>query len=302
MVFAIPLLLGMLATTCLTQQKSVTFLRLGRDILKQKLDLGSAGKQDRISVLRKLFTDGGCGVREQPVSGTVPNLLCSSHGTSDSVIVLLASSDYSAKGDEAAVRWGDLVMLPVLAESIGSVLTRHTFVYLAVSGASKGQAGASSYLEHLTPDQRKKIHAVVALDHIGRNSPSYSVPGSPSGFDLRNGAPQWDPSQLPITRSIAAAATRWNFPVPRKDDADGSNDTKPFRSEDIPAITFSSPRWIVTGYIGETPVRDFRDALDLNAYSNTYLFLSTYLLLLDQDLGKDLPTPTPESVAPNPTN
>ena len=291
-------IIGALVASC-PAQKSVTFLRLGRDILKQRVDLHPATQQDRLATLRKLFSDGGCQVHEQPVPKKSPNLLCFTRGTSDSVIVVLAPFDYSSKGDDATVQWGDLVMLPILAESIGSVLTRHSFVFLAESGAGKDQPGPTAYLEALMPKQRKNIHAVVALDHIGRAWTTYSIPGSPFGFDLRNGSPKWDPSQLPLTRSIPAAATRWSFPVPYKDDGYGSNDAKPFVHENIPAITFSSPRSTAV-YVGDRPVtRELHTSLNLDEYNKTYLFLSVYLLLLDQDLGQSLPALLPESLAPS---
>jgi hypothetical protein len=277
-----------IATTCLAQQKSVTFLRLGRDILKHKVDKRPASKHDRIPALHKLFAEAGCEAHEQQLPGAPPNLFCSSHGTSDSVIVILAASDYSSKGDEAVVQWSDLVMLPILAESIGSVLTRHTFVFLAASGSAK-KFGVSAYLNELTSEQRQKIHAVIAFDHLGRAWITYSVPGSPFGFDLRNGSPKWNPDMLPLTRSIPAASARWDFPIPRKDDAYGSKNTRPFVHEDIPAITFSSPRSTVI-YVGDRPVtRDFHTVLNMDEYNRTYLFLSIYLLMLDQDLGQSPP-------------
>ena len=213
----------------------------------------------------------------------------------------MATSDYTSKGDEAGVQWGDLAMLPILAESIGSVLTRHSMVFLAVGG-QKNEAGAKFYLDQLSPEQRKKIHAVVAIDHIGRTPMTYAVPGSDSGLEIRTGryrgiakSAKWDPSELPITRSIPTAARRWNLPEPVKNDESGLRDTKPFRHEGIPAVTFTSPSWVVTGYVGSNPLRDYRTVIDFREYNKTYLFLCAYLLFLDRDLGAALPAPGPQT-------
>src|SRR3954454_2478401 len=101
------------------QQRSISFLRLGVDIQDQKLKLQPEKSEDRGATLRKMFTDAGCSSRisEQPVPKSQPNLICSTRATSDSTIVIAAPVDYSAnKGDEANLRWGDLAMLPILAE------------------------------------------------------------------------------------------------------------------------------------------------------------------------------------------
>jgi VWFA-related protein len=288
------------------QQRSISFLRLGVDIQDQKLKLQPEKSEDRVATLRKMFTDAGCSSRisEQPVPKSQPNLICSTRATSDSTIVIAAPVDYSAnKGDEANLRWGDLAMLPILAESLGSVLTRHSFVFVAMTGKSDGQEGAKAYLEHLTPDQLAKVHAVVALDRIGRNPPVYSVPGTSYGKDLHTGLrggvtaqfEKWSPGEMPITRSIAAAAQRWGFETPAKTDEYGAGLIKPFNKEGIWAITFTSPTWIVTRYIGNQPVRDYRTALDPKIYNQTYLYLCTYLLHLDQDLGKGLLSPSQQA-------
>ncbi|HVZ16145.1 MAG TPA: VWA domain-containing protein [Terriglobales bacterium] len=299
--------------TC-TAQQAVTFLRLGFNIVQGKASLRPATPDERLTTLRSLFKTAGCQptqMLEQPVPGSIPDLSCTSRGTSDWMIVVLAPSDYGSKGDEAGLQWGDLAMLPILAESIGSVLTRHQFVFLAVSG-SKDQNGAKLFLERLSTEQRKKVHAVIALDHIGRTTLQYSVPGTESGIDLRterigglsrrsSGAQVsvnelWNPSYLPITQSIPAAAARWKLPIPEKNDEFGSKETKPFRAEEIPSLTFSSPAWVITGRIGDQALRDYRTKIDFKAYNDTYLFLCAYLLFLDRDLGKTLPAPGPDTV------
>ena len=284
---------------CLAQDRSVSFMRLGSDIVQQKVSTQPMPEQ-RVTRLRKLFVDAGCSDRmlEQPVANSLPNLICSTPGAGNSLIVVAASLDYSATGDEAALRWGDLAMLPILAESLSSVVTRHSLVFVGFSGNGNGLTGAKSYIEHLTPEQRKKIDAIVAFDQLGRAPPAYSVPGTGQGMDIRTGRygrvaamAQFHPSDLAITRPIANAAQRWNFDVPDKTGEYGANITKPFHQAGIAAITFTSPAWTVVRYIGEQPIRDYRTKLDFGAYDQTYLFLSAYLLYLDRELGKTTAVP-----------
>ncbi len=286
------------AVTCGAQQKSVSFLRLGANIVQRKVNLNPTTPDQRRTILRKLFKDAGCtDIVEQPVSGSGPSISCSTSGTSDSSILVAASIDYSAKGDAAVLRWGDLAMLTTLAESLGSVLTRHRLVFIGFAG-SNGEAGAKAYLEALTPEQRKKISAIVALDGIGRSMPVFSIPNSGQGLDIRTGrldrgdiVDWFNPNMMTITRSIPAAAQRWGFEVPRKTGEFGADIVKPFHREPINAITFTSPSWVALRYVGDHAIRDYRSKLDPTSYNNTYLFLCTYLLHLDRDFGASLPPP-----------
>jgi len=281
-------------------------MRLGPDIVGQKLALQPSTLEARTAAIKKLFSDAGCGdrVREQKLSGSAANISCATQGNSDSVIVIAAMLDYKAKGDEVPIRWGDLAMLPILAESLGSVLTRHQFVFVAFSGSHNGEDGAKAYLNQLSPEQRTKIDAVVAFDRLGRFGPVYSVPGTGNGMDIRTGRSgrvsaqfsRFNPDAYAITRSIAESARRWGYPIPQKTDEFGADVTRPFHGEHISAITFTSPAWTIVRYIGSQPIRDYRSTLDPKVYNQTYMFLSAYLLHLDLDMGK-LPKGQTQEVA-----
>lgn len=262
--------------------------------------------------LRKLFAEAGCGtsVFEQPVPNSPPTLGCFTKATSDSEILVVAPVEYSAKSaDEAMLRWGDLTMLPVLAQSLGPVLTRHRFVFVALGGKGDGEEGAAEYLKQLSPEQRKKIDAVVALDHLGRSLPVYDIRGVNAGQQIEVGSrrsstfshTEWRPDQMPLTRSIAPAAMALQLAVPTKVDDVAANLTKPFDREEIHAITFFSPDSVVTGEVpvlaGNYPIREARTKLDAKAYNGTYLFLCAYLLYLDRDLGRSLPAPSDQLAA-----
>ncbi|MGZ4816713.1 MAG: hypothetical protein ACXVZV_14960, partial [Terriglobales bacterium] len=84
------------------QERSVSFMRLGTDIIQKKLAAQPASAETRADTLRRLFKSAGCGDRiiEQPVPQSNPNILCSVPGTGNSLIVVGASLDYIAKGDE----------------------------------------------------------------------------------------------------------------------------------------------------------------------------------------------------------
>ncbi|HET7892624.1 MAG TPA: M28 family peptidase, partial [Candidatus Sulfotelmatobacter sp.] len=288
-------LLILFANICFGQQRHSVFMGLGRDIVQQKLSLQPATEDARLAAMRKLFSDAGCGgqrFREQTVPKAQVNMMCSTQGASDSIIVVAAPLEYKAKGDEATLRWGDLAMLPILAESLGAVLTRHQFVFVAFSGGHLGEDGAKAFIEQLPPEERKKVDAVVAFDRLGRFRPAYSVPGTGTGVDIRTGRyggvaqfSRFNPNDYAITRSIQAAAQRFNFETPDKTNEFGSDLTRPFHSQGVPAITFTSPAWTIVRYIGDQPIRDFRSSLNPQVYHETYLFLSAYLLHLDIDIG-----------------
>jgi VWFA-related protein len=300
------ILLLVLIPSGFAQDKSISFLRLGSDIIGRKLKLQPSTNEDRVAALRKLFSDAGCGSRlaEEAVPKSLPTISCATRSTSDYVIVVTAPIEYSAKGDDAALRWGDATLLPVLAESLGSVLTRHSFVFVGLTGKGDGEEGAKYYLAQLSPEQKKKIHAVIAFDHVGRGAPNYAVRGTESGMEFhtyrRGGIAsqnvRWSPDEMPLTRSIATAAQRWGYAVPGKTDSAGANLTKPFFHDNIPAITFSSPSWVITGHVGNNDIRDYRTKLDPIAYNEAYLFLCAYLLHLDRDMGRDLPAPGSEAL------
>jgi len=278
------------------QDRSVSFMRLGTDIIQKKLATQPATPEQRAPALRALFNAAGCRGRiiEQPVEDAQSNLICSTPGTGNSIIIVSAPLDYSAKpGDEEQLRWGDLSMLPLLAESLSAVVTRHSIVFIAYSGKNNGQAGAKAYVERLSPEQRAKIDGVIALDEIGRTPPAYSVPGTGNGMDIHTGGNgrmstfvAFNPNALAITRPLVRAAQRWNYDVPSKTSDSGAPILKPFYQAQLNAISFTSPAWTVLRYVGDHPIRDYRTKLDLQSYEQTYLFLSAYLLFLDRDMSK----------------
>jgi VWFA-related protein len=283
--------------------KSVTFLYLGPDIIAQKTQLQPASAQDRVVALRQLFATAECGPRvfEQPVADSVPTVACTTRATSDAEIVVLAPTDYTIKsGDEAALRWADLVMLPALAQSMGSLLTRHKFVFVAVGGKNNGEQGAAEYLKQLPETERKKIDVVIGFDHLGRALPIYDSPNIK--YDYRDLDPlgavtvRQPVKQNPLLQSIVLSAHALNLPVPTLAGGTTAGVTKPFAHNKIETITFASPEEVVIRTLsrpdGRYPVTESRKKFDAKAYHQTYMFLCAYLLNLDRGLGQALPAPS----------
>jgi hypothetical protein len=154
----------------------LTYLRIYRPIIEEKLKLGSDSPAERLKNLRALFADAACQpnqISEQAVPGReLPNLMCRLPGTEEGTIVVGANSGYKEKGEKGAVQWSGLAMLPLLAESFGPVLHRFTMVFIAFSGP--GQTGSSWYVSQLSGAERRSILAMVDLDSIGRTSPVYA--------------------------------------------------------------------------------------------------------------------------------
>src|SRR5664279_900003 len=131
----------LLALTCATVADNVTFLRVDKTLVQQRLDQAPPTSAQRVTTLRSMFEKAGCAPRDiqtQPVPDqSLPNVICTLPGTEFGTILVAARLDYDARGDEANVGWGGVAMLPLLAESINSTNHRHTMVFAAFSGEHK---------------------------------------------------------------------------------------------------------------------------------------------------------------------
>src|SRR5271165_7313558 len=164
-----------LVSACLAD--NVTFLRIDKSVVEDRAQHAPQNTDQRVRALQSMFEKAGCAkenVDVQPVPDqALPNVLCKLPGTEYGSILIAARLDYDGRGEEGAVGWGGVVMLPLLAESLNSTSHRHTLVFAAFSGSNA--AGAAWYWKNLPEAQRREFCGVVDLDHLGRTAAGYST-------------------------------------------------------------------------------------------------------------------------------
>ena len=260
-----------LAISCSAQSpKSITYLRLGPQIVEQRLQPPSPS-EDWSDALRKLYAKAGI-PSYQIVEQTVPGLsqkmvLCTVAGRGDSVIVVSASLLRPKNEDAAAVAWASLAMLPVLAESLNAVSTDSTIQFIAFPGDHRHHTGATEYVRNLDEEQRKKIKAAVEISTIGRGRTTFEVKRA----------------ERFLADWLATAALALGLPKlwpSYEGDTVDFVDARAFRSADVPAITVSSQPTRVALSFSAGYMPD--NKLVMTEYYNTYQLLCVFLLDLDR--------------------
>lgn len=280
-----------LFTACFAD--NVTFLRIDKSVVQQRLQQLPQAPDQRVRTLRTMFEKAGCAPKDiqvQPIPGqSLPNVLCTLPGTEIGAILVSARLDYDGRGDEGTVGWGGVVMLPLLAESLTSAIHRHTLIFAAFSG--NNMAGASWYWKSLSDAQRSEFRGIVDLDHLGRTTLGYSA--------AANGTVM--ASLLPV----AAQALRLSpGPQPIPDVPEG--DALFFQHAHVPAITLYSRGYVSNGPDVEQPSAEVNPLLPSDVhrvaasphhsyalktdlapeiYNQTYNLLCVYVLFLDRGLG-----------------
>jgi VWFA-related protein len=270
---------------------NIVYVRVHRDLLEQHLKLAPGSEADRVKLLRELFSKAGCPqVSEQEVpKQDFPNLICILPGDEEGTIVVGTSSDYTTD------QWSTLTMLPLLAESINGVPHRFTLALVAFTGTEHGFRGSSWYATQLTDTQRKNIRAMVDLDNLGKTSPVFALAQQDRTLAM------W----------LEVAAHSLQFPTPAQIDASMSGlplqngmlkvknedlweDAGPFEHQHIPAISVQSARPDMMASLkqaGAISQNTNGNALDIDAFEQTYRLLCVYVLYLDRNLGRPLIEP-----------
>lgn len=264
-------LLLALAGCCSAQgPKSITYLRLGQQIVEQRSQLPTAS-EDWSAALRQQYVKAGIPsyqVVEQAVPGSSQKMvICTIAGGSDSVILVSASLARPKDDDAATVAWASLAMLPLLAESLNAVTTDSTILFIAFPGDKHHHPGSSWYVRQLSEAQRKQIKGAVEVAEVGRGAPTFVT-------DRRDRSlAEW------LDTSAVSLGISGLQPSAPEDSLDFV-DAKAFRSAGVPAITVSSrpvrvPHSFSAGY---APLNN----LKADEYYNTYKLLCVFLLELDR--------------------
>ena len=280
-----------LSSACLAD--NVTFLRLDRSVVEQRLQQAPENSDQRVRTLQTMFEKAGCAkgnVEVQAVPGQpLPNVICTLPGTEFGTILVAARIDYDGRGEEGAVGWGGVVMLPLMAESLTSASHRHTLVFAAFSGSK--MEGAAWYWKNLSDAQRIEFRGMVDLDHLGRTAAGYSA--AASGAVMARLLP-------PASRALQLN------PEPQAIADAPDSDALYFQRVKVPSITIYSPGYVSNSpaappnSVGANPLvpEDVRKVaatssnsfalktgLDPDIYNQTYNLLCVYMLFLDRGLG-----------------
>jgi hypothetical protein len=258
-----------LAPYCLS--KSLTYLRIDRPDIQKYLLLPNRDQTEQLRTLRILFKRANCDadiLSAQSIPGEVlPNLVCVLPGTENQVnantIIIGAGSDH-----EAEQSGRNLVMLPLLAASMNSVLHKSNLVFIAFAGSGGGQTGLSWYIEHLNAQERKHTSGALILKSIGASNPAYTLGTYASKR---------------FEKYLALAAETLKLPHPAE------VSTKDFAvleldHQHLPGVTFDSlPVAPMAQFeeLSEEKLPDLESSLQLQRFNDSYNLFCIYLLYLD---------------------
>ena len=246
----------------------------------------------RLAELSRTFQDLECkkdDLREETKRNR-KNLVCTLPGTSTETILVIAHYEHEGKGMGAVDDWSGAMMLPLLYHALTATQRKHTFVFAALCG----DAGAEDLLHSMTHDQRSSIKAVIALEDLGLGPLRFYIgpntrpdnPDPPSFYNRTNTPSDnqaTPPNEVILTSRLLRAAVLNTSPEP-KSSTPGSwlkiEDTRDFHSQNMTTILIHS--------VGKSTrnipdsVKDTPDAIDSDAYYESYRLLCYYLDELDQ--------------------
>ena len=234
---------------------------------------------DREVTIRKWFAESGCkdsNLSEEPLERKLPpNVICVLPGETREVIVVGAHTDHvDSFGDGVVDNWTGASLLPSLLYSLSGQSRRHTFVFVGFAAEEKGLVGSAYYAEHLTPEQRTRVEAMVNMDSLGL-------------APTKVWATHADKALLDALASVASAS---GLPIAAVNvEGLGTADSESFARYQIPRITLHSvtqETWPILH-----SVRDQLIAVKMKDYYDSYHLIAAYLAYLDNVLRKPAAKP-----------
>jgi hypothetical protein len=259
-------------TACARAQ--VQFRSASREIIEARLKSFSTKNNEREALVRKWFAESGCkdaNLSEQGLERKLPpNVICVLPGETQKIILVGAHTDHvDSFGDGVVDNWTGASLLPSLLYSLSAQLRHHTFVFVGFSAEEKGLVGSAYYADHLTPEQRARIEAVVNLDSLGLGPTEVWASHS-------------DQTLLSALGAIGAAT---KLPVSVMNvDGVGTADSESFAAYHIPRTTLHSVTQ-ETLRVLHSPL-DKLNAIKMKDYYDSYQLIAAYLAYLDDLLGR----------------
>jgi hypothetical protein len=251
----------------------IRFTTVKSDIVEQRLKSYKGNDSEREATIKTLFQSAGCPedkLYEQPVKGLKQgNVICTLPGNTDSVIVVGAHFDHVDAGDGVVDNWSGASMLPSLYQVLKTEPRKHTFIFVAFAGEEKGLVGSHFYVNSLTPDQVKKINAMVNMDTLALGPTEVWVTHSDDK----------------LVRALNGMALALKLPLTGVNvDRVGQSDEESFINRKIATITIHSLTKETIPVLHSS--KDNYSAVHFDDYYNTYRLLSGYLVLLDGLAGQ----------------
>jgi peptidase M28-like protein len=252
----------------------VQFRPATREIIEAHLKAFSTKNSEREALIRKWFAESGCkdaDLSEQSLDRKLPpNVICVLPGETQEVILVGAHTDkVDSAGDGVVDNWTGASLLPSLLYSLDAQPRHHTFVFVGFSAEEKGLVGSAYYANHLTPEQRAGIEAVVNLDSLGLGPTEVW-------------ATHADQSLLSALGAVGAAT---KLPVSAMNvDRVGTADSESFARYNIPRVTLHSVTSETLPILHSS--RDKLNAVKMSDYYDSYRLIAVYLAYLDDVLGR----------------
>lgn len=259
------------AAVCATPVAHLHFGTVNSQLLEQRLKSYKGSDSEREATLKDLFRSAGCRDRElteQAVKGSKqPNVICVLPGSADAVIVVGAHFDHVDAGDGVIDNWSGASMLPSLYQALKAQPRKHTFIFVAFTAEEKGLVGSRFYVSSLTPDQVKKIDAMVNMDTLGL--------GPTEVWASR--------SDQKLVRALNGMARALELPLTGQNvDGVGESDEESFIQRRVPTITIHSLTPATLPVLHSSG--DNYSAIHFNDYYSSYRLLCGYLALLDRNV------------------
>jgi Iap family predicted aminopeptidase len=245
-----------------------------RSVIEGHLKSFSTKNSEREAAIRAWFAESGCkepNLSEQSLERKLPpNVICVLPGETQEVIVVGAHTDHvDTFGDGVVDNWTGASLLPSLLYSLSGQPRRHTFVFVGFAAEEKGLVGSAYYAEHLTPEQRARIEAMVNMDSLGL---------SPTKVWATH-------ADKALLSALASVASTSRLPIAAVNvDGLGTADSESFVRYHIPRITLHSVTEETWPILHST--RDQLAAVKTQDYYDSYRLIAEYLAYLDDVLRK----------------
>ena len=238
-------------------------------LIQQRLERVQRKSSDRRTTLEALFQETGCSdLVAQKVRGSKePNVICTEEGDGPGVIVVGGHFDADDHGMGAVDDWSGVSLLPSLYQSLQSKPRRHRFIFVGFSAEEVGLRGSSTYVQHLSKEDRGLVRAMVNLECLGLTSPKVWAGRADKGLL---------DAYLRVANALHLPKEGVNV------DKVGDDDSHPFLNAKVLVITFHSVTQETLALL-HSP-RDQLQAIHPDYYYDAYRLVAVYLAYLDSTL------------------
>ena len=241
-----------------------------RDVIETRIKQCKRKNDDRKDILRELLERAGCPqLTEQPIKGfKYPNVICTSPGSTESVIIVGAHYDHStAYGLGVIDNWSGAALLPSLLQSLQNTPRKHTYLFIGFAGEENGLVGSRFFVKQMTEEQKQQIRAMVNLDCVGLSS---------TKVEVNRGNPKLIQLLFTVAKALKAPLGGVNV------DRVGMTDAYSFMDAKVPAVSIHSLTQESLRVLHGTS--DQMDSVQMKDYYETFQLVAFYLAALDEML------------------